>query len=79
MLNYVLLYVFQYSPEEIEWYGLTFAQACQKFIRKKEIEAGKPKPLKCVYRSELIDKLRQVGISGEVKDADGKVPVDIPR
>lgn len=52
----------QYTPEEIEWYGYSFNGACKKL--QETIEAqNKIVPLKHVYRSELIEKLKAAKIA----------------
>jgi len=56
-------YLSAYTREEIEWYGLTFKEACQKWIKLKETE---PQPLKIQYRSELIAKLKE----NKIKEAE---------
>lgn len=48
----------QYTREEIEWYGLTFKEACKKWIKQKE-QVKKVQPLKVQFRSELIAKLKE--------------------
>lgn len=59
-------YLSSYTREEIEWYGLTWKEACKKWIALKE-EQNKPQPLKIQYRSELIAKLKE----NNVKEAKG--------
>ncbi|XP_011868330.1 PREDICTED: 39S ribosomal protein L28, mitochondrial [Vollenhovia emeryi] len=49
-------YLSAYTREEIEWYGLSFKEACKKWIKLNETE---PQPLKIQYRSELIAKLKE--------------------
>ncbi|GLV35730.1 mitochondrial ribosomal protein L28 [Carabus blaptoides fortunei] len=54
-------YLSAYTAEDIEWYGYTFRQACEKF--KKDQEAlNTVQPLKHMYRSQLIEQLRTAGI-----------------
>lgn len=54
-----MIYVYlQYTREEIEWYGLTFKEACKKWIKQKE-QVKKVQPLKVQFRSELIAKLKE--------------------
>lgn len=55
------IYFFQYTPEEIEWYGLTWYEALSKIAKQKEA-ADRPVPLKNVYRKNLVDKLKAAGI-----------------
>ncbi|KAK6644424.1 hypothetical protein RUM43_000691 [Polyplax serrata] len=51
-------------PEELEWYGLSFQEACRKQI---EIEKAKQReaiiPLKYLFRSQLIEDLKAQGIN----------------
>ncbi|PBC30875.1 large ribosomal subunit protein bL28m [Apis cerana] len=51
-------YLTPYTREEIEWYGLTFKEACKKWIKQKE-QVKKVQPLKVQFRSELIAKLKE--------------------
>lgn len=51
----------QYTPEEIEWYGLTWYEALSKVAKQKEA-ANRPIPLKNVYRKNLVEKLKAAGI-----------------
>ncbi|XP_043674806.1 39S ribosomal protein L28, mitochondrial [Vespula pensylvanica] len=61
-------YLSSYTREEIEWYGLTYKEACQKWIALKK-EQNKVQPLKIQYRSELIAKLKENNIK-EAQDID---------
>ncbi|XP_026313787.1 39S ribosomal protein L28, mitochondrial [Hyposmocoma kahamanoa] len=54
-------YLSSYTPEEIEWYGLTWYEALSKIAKQKEA-ANRPVPLKNVYRKNLVDKLKAAGI-----------------
>ncbi|XP_011157488.1 39S ribosomal protein L28, mitochondrial [Solenopsis invicta] len=56
-------YLSAYTREEIEWYGLTFKEACMKWINLHKTE---PQPLKIKYRSELIAKLKE----NKIKEAE---------
>ncbi|XP_036139000.1 39S ribosomal protein L28, mitochondrial isoform X2 [Monomorium pharaonis] len=56
-------YLSAYTREEIEWYGLTYKEACKKWLKFKETE---PQPLKIKYRSELIAKLKE----NKIKEAE---------
>ncbi|XP_063223433.1 uncharacterized protein LOC134531613 isoform X1 [Bacillus rossius redtenbacheri] len=56
----------QYTEEEIEWYGLTMFEAIKKQMNL-EAELFKPKPLKHLYRAQLLQKLRD-GTIPEVVD-----------
>ncbi|KAK2581742.1 hypothetical protein KPH14_002223 [Odynerus spinipes] len=61
-------YLSSYTREEIEWYGLTFKEACKKWSALKQ-EKNQPQPLKLQYRSELIAKLKENNVK-EAQDAD---------
>ncbi|XP_044592198.1 39S ribosomal protein L28, mitochondrial [Cotesia glomerata] len=65
-------YLTAYTREEIEWYGLTYAEAVKKFF---EIERSKEviTPLKIKYRSELIAKLKEAKIA-EAVDVEVEKP-----
>lgn len=54
-------YLSSYTPEEIEWYGLTWYEALSKVAKQKEA-ANRPVPLKNVYRKNLVEKLKAAGI-----------------
>lgn len=56
-------YLSSYTPEEIDWYGLTWIEALNKVARLKEA-ANRPVPLKNIYRKNLIEKLKEAGIDG---------------
>ncbi|XP_024889898.1 39S ribosomal protein L28, mitochondrial isoform X2 [Temnothorax curvispinosus] len=56
-------YLSAYTREEIEWYGLTYKEACKKWLQLNET---KPQPLKVQYRSELIAKLKE----NKIKEAE---------
>ncbi|XP_059060119.1 large ribosomal subunit protein bL28m [Achroia grisella] len=62
-------YLSSYTPEEIEWYGLTWYEALNKMAKQKEA-ANKPIPLKNVYRKNLVEKLKAAGIEGNKASAD---------
>lgn len=54
-------YMEQYTAEEIEWYGLTIAEAIKKI--KLILEAENPiVPHKVIFRERLIEQLREAGI-----------------
>lgn len=57
-------YLAAYTREEIEWYGLTYDEACKKWLKVTETT---PEPLKIQYRSELIAKLKE----NKIKEAEG--------
>ncbi|XP_021193373.1 large ribosomal subunit protein bL28m [Helicoverpa armigera] len=54
-------YLSSYTPEEIEWYGLSWYEALCKLAKQKEA-ANKPVPLKNMYRKNLVEKLKAAGI-----------------
>ncbi|XP_018309388.1 39S ribosomal protein L28, mitochondrial isoform X1 [Mycetomoellerius zeteki] len=56
-------YLSAYTREEIEWYGLTYKEACKKWMKLNE---KPPQPLKIQYRSELIAKLKE----NKIKEAE---------
>lgn len=63
-------YLEQYTPEEIEWYGLSWAEATKKMTAI--IAAENPViPHKILFREKLIEQLRETGAS-ETKDGDTK-------
>ncbi|XP_011702813.1 PREDICTED: 39S ribosomal protein L28, mitochondrial isoform X1 [Wasmannia auropunctata] len=64
-------YLSAYTREEIEWYGLTYKEACKKWIKLNKTE---PQPLKIQYRSELIAKLKE----NKIKEAEN-VDVVLPK
>jgi large subunit ribosomal protein L28 len=52
----------QYTPEEIDWYGLGFEEAIMKL--KHQIDAADPiVPQKILFRSRLIEQLKEAGIA----------------
>ncbi|XP_050300023.1 39S ribosomal protein L28, mitochondrial [Anthonomus grandis grandis] len=54
-------YLDAYTSEEIDWYGYSYTEACRRL--EEQIESQKTVvPLKHVYRSQLIDKLRAANI-----------------
>jgi len=54
-------YLGAYTSEEIDWYGFSFAQACNRLQKQMEENEAKV-PFKHLYRAELIDKLRAASI-----------------
>jgi large subunit ribosomal protein L28 len=53
-------YLEQYTPEEIEWYGLTWYEAISKI--GKQLSAQNPiLPYKMIFREKLIEQLRAAG------------------
>lgn len=63
-------YLKNYTREEIEWYGLSYPEACNKWLKLNETV---PQPLKIQYRSELIAKLKENKIK-EAENVDVVVP-----
>lgn len=51
----------QYTPEEIEWYGLTYEQALRKLIENLRSE-NPIVPHKIEFRSKLVEELRNANI-----------------
>ncbi|KAI5641945.1 39S ribosomal protein L28, mitochondrial [Phthorimaea operculella] len=62
-------YLSSYTPEEVEWYGLTWFEALSKVVKQKEA-ANRPVPLKNVYRRNLVEKLKAAGIEGTKSSPD---------
>lgn len=62
-------FFFQYTPEEIEWYGLSWYEALSKLAKQKEA-ASRPVPLKNMYRKNLVEKLKAAGIEGTKSSPD---------
>jgi large subunit ribosomal protein L28 len=54
-------YLAQYTPEEIDWYGLTVLEALRKMRRQQEAE-NPIVPHKIIFRQKLIEQLREAGI-----------------
>uniref|UniRef100_A0A1S4GY32 Uncharacterized protein n=1 Tax=Anopheles gambiae TaxID=7165 RepID=A0A1S4GY32_ANOGA len=54
-------YLEQYTPEEIEWYGLTYTEALMKMKSITE-EHDAQLPQKLLFRQKLIEQLREAGI-----------------
>lgn len=53
-------YLTAYTREEIEWYGLTYKEACIKWMKQKqEQELQQIQPLKIKFRAELIARLKE--------------------
>lgn len=63
------LWIFQYTPEEIDWYGLTWYEALSKVAKQKEA-ANRPIPLKNMYRKNLVEKLKAAGIEASTSPDD---------
>lgn len=62
-------YLSSYTPEEIDWYGLTWYEALSKVAKQKEA-ANRPVPLKNVYRKNLVEKLKAAGIEATTTPDD---------
>lgn len=72
-------YADAYTPEEIEWYGLSLSQAVFKLRIEKEA-AIQIVPLKIEFRTKMIEKLRQSGIDkAEHVLSDGNTLVFDPK
>ncbi|EFN83531.1 39S ribosomal protein L28, mitochondrial, partial [Harpegnathos saltator] len=56
-------YLSAYTREDIEWYGLSYQEACKKL---NQLMKTSPQPLKIQYRSELIAKLKE----NKIKEAE---------
>lgn len=62
-------YLENYTPEDIEWYGLNWDEAIKKM--RQLIDAENPVvPHKILFRSRLIEQLREAGIT-EAQDMVG--------
>lgn len=70
-------YLEQYTAEEIEWYGLTFAEAIAKVKRQLQ-EQEKIVPLKLELRSRLLDQLRAAGVKETQLVAENASTADGP-
>lgn len=65
-------YADNYTAEEIDWYGLPFAEAIMK-IKKQMNEENAPVPHKILFRRKLIEQLKEAGIreaSGELDSSE---------
>ncbi|KAK9886888.1 hypothetical protein WA026_019146 [Henosepilachna vigintioctopunctata] len=62
-------YLTKYTAEDIEWYGYTFPEACKKMqvILDKQNEAI---PLKHIYRSALIEKMKATSESDDTNNLE---------
>lgn len=63
-------YLQQYTPEEVDWYGLTFPEAIMK-IKKIIQDKEKIVPHKVEFRSQLIEKLKAASIAEASGATDG--------
>lgn len=54
-------YLENYTPEEIEWYGLSWTEAIKKMYRLAEAE-NVVVPHKVIFRSRLLEQLKEAGI-----------------
>ena len=70
ILNEYGKYLEQYTPDEIEWYGLTFQEAIKK-IRLIVDAEGAVVPHKILFRQRLIEQLKEVGGAQDVVRRDG--------
>lgn len=55
-------YLESYTPEEIDWYGLSWFEAIKKMHRIMDAEEVIV-PHKTIFRSKLIEQLREAGIA----------------
>ncbi|KAL3267412.1 hypothetical protein HHI36_011541 [Cryptolaemus montrouzieri] len=65
-------YLSTYTPEEIEWYGYTYPEACKK-MQAIIAEKNKPVPLKHIYRAQLLEKLKagqETTNDGDIQDSE---------
>lgn len=69
VLNEYKKYLTQYTDEEIEWYGLTLKEAIYKI--SQIIKANERiEPQKFLFRSQLLEKLKEAGIAeAQAKEA----------
>uniref|UniRef100_A0A336LZ28 CSON005622 protein n=1 Tax=Culicoides sonorensis TaxID=179676 RepID=A0A336LZ28_CULSO len=63
-------YLDQYTPEEIDWYGLSYNEALEK-LQAQELAENKPIPYKYIFRQKLIEQLKEAGVA-EAQDDDEK-------
>ncbi|CAD7078837.1 unnamed protein product [Hermetia illucens] len=68
-------YLEQYTPEEVEWYGLTFLEAIKK-IQAKIREESKVSPHKIEFRSKLIEELKKANIKAVGSGEEGEGGLD---
>lgn len=53
-------YLAQYTPEDVEWYGLTFAEALKKLQKIDEVAAEAAMiPHKVLFRNRLLEQLEE--------------------
>lgn len=64
-------YLDQYTPEEVEWYGLSWAEAIMKMRRILQ-EQEKIVPQKIVFRSQLIERLKAAGVAEALEPKSDK-------
>lgn len=73
----MFLRIFQYTPAEVEWYGLSFSEAINKVKNAHEAEEwAKIGPAKHALRQKLIEDLKASGLEKVeqiVQSEDGKV------
>ncbi|XP_031847703.1 mitochondrial ribosomal protein L28 [Nomia melanderi] len=65
-------YLTAYTRDEIEWYGLTYKEACLKWIKLKD-EQNPVQPLKLQYRAELIASLQEESKKQETEKTESMV------
>ncbi|XP_012269888.2 39S ribosomal protein L28, mitochondrial [Athalia rosae] len=67
-------YVSAYTPEEIEWYGLNFVEACRKISRLQQ-EQIVFVPLKHQFREKLIAELKELAKEDPAKETESSSSV----
>lgn len=69
--------MFQYTPAELEWYGLTLHEAVNKLKDAQDAETkANTVPMKHIFRQNLIDDLKASGLEKVEqleRDDDGKI------
>lgn len=74
------IYLKQYTPEEVDWYGLTFPEALAK-LKQEMQERESTIPHKTLFRSQLIEKLKQAQLNdgADTQLSDIETPVNTSR
>lgn len=57
-------YLSQYTPEEIDWYGLTWIEALNKIRAERKPIESPIIPHKHYFRKKLIEQLNEVSADG---------------
>lgn len=79
MISFLFLFLFleQYTPTEVEWYGLSHFEAINKVKSEHEAEVrAKFGPAKHGLRQKLIDELKAAGldkVEQVVRTEDGQI------